>query len=107
MANKDAGNCRPISLLSVCLKIINGVMHVKLIKYLNIKIILHDSQYGFRAGHSCKLVLFETQNNIKNKNQISRIKIKYFISAHTKINKNNMIGSLMTCITKSLFQYTI
>ena len=60
----DASNYRPILLLSVFSTIYERAMHVKLIEHLIKNNILHVSQYGFRAGHSCEHALFEAQNDL-------------------------------------------
>ena len=60
----DVTNYRPISLLSCFSKIYEKVMHKRLINFLEENKILFESQYGFRALHSCEHALLEAQNYI-------------------------------------------
>ena len=60
----DVTNYRPISLLSVFSKIYERIMHTRLVNHLQSNGILHNSQYGFRAGHSCEHAILEAQNKI-------------------------------------------
>ena len=60
----DVGNYRPISLLSGFSKIYEKAMHYRLTKFLNDHNIIHDSQYGFRSGHSCEHALLEAQSRL-------------------------------------------
>ena len=39
-------------------------MQARLVKHLKSQNILFDSQYGFRAGHSCEHALLEAQHHI-------------------------------------------
>ena len=39
-------------------------MQARLVKHLTLHNILFDSQYGFRAGHSCEYALLEAQHHI-------------------------------------------
>ena len=53
-------NYRPISLLYVFSKIYERIM--RLVNHLESNGISHNSQYGFRAGHSCEHAILEAQN---------------------------------------------
>ncbi len=57
-------NYRPISLLSCFSKIFEKIMQERLVSHLKSPKIIHESQYGFRAGHSCEHALLEAQNKI-------------------------------------------
>ena len=50
----DPSNYRPISLTSVCCKILEHIIHRYIIKHLNANRILDTNQFGFRVGHSCE-----------------------------------------------------
>ena len=60
----EISNYRPISLLSCFSKIFEKIMQARLLDHLKSEKILFDSQYGFRAGHSCEHALLEAQNHI-------------------------------------------
>ena len=48
----DMNNFRPISLLSNFSKILEKIVHLRLIKFLNNKNVLSENQFGFRNSHS-------------------------------------------------------
>ena len=50
----DPSNYRPISLTSVCCKILEHIIHRYIMEHLNANRILDTNQFGFRVGHSCK-----------------------------------------------------
>ena len=60
----DTSNYRPISLLSCFSKIYEKVMHKHLSQFMIENNTLYQSQYGFRAMHSCEHALLEAQNCI-------------------------------------------
>ena len=45
-------NYRPVSLLSVVSKVLERVMYVRCIKFIEKHNILYDRQFGFRQNHS-------------------------------------------------------
>ena len=53
-----------LSLLSCFSKIFEKIMQARLLDHLKSEKILFDSQYGFRARHSCEHALLEAQNHI-------------------------------------------
>ena len=61
----EVSNYRPISLLSCFSKIYEKIMQTRLLSHLKSEKILVDSQYGFRAGHSCEHALLEAQYHIQ------------------------------------------
>ena len=50
-------NYRPISVLPVFSKILERLLHSRLIKYFDEKEIISDSQFGFRKGYSTEIAL--------------------------------------------------
>ena len=49
---EDVNNYRPISILPIVSKIMEKLINLKFMKYLNDNKLLHVKQSGFRAGHS-------------------------------------------------------
>ena len=52
-------NYRPVSLTSVCCKIMERIIRDKLVNYLEINKLLSNDQHGFRSGRSCTTQLLE------------------------------------------------
>ena len=65
-------NYRPIALLPCISKILEKIVYNRLISHLNKYQLLNNSQYGFRARHSCEHALIDLHdrllNNINNNN---------------------------------------
>jgi len=53
-------NYRPISLTSIVVKIMERMVHRKIMNFLSEHNKLHSSQHGFRSGHLCQTQLLET-----------------------------------------------
>jgi len=53
-------NYQPISLTSIVVKIMERMVHRKIMNFLSEYDKLHASQHGFRSGHSCQTQLLET-----------------------------------------------
>ncbi len=53
----DLVNYRPISVVSPIAKVFETLLAKRIMSYLEANKILHESQYGFRAGRSCELAL--------------------------------------------------
>lgn len=53
----SAGNYRPISLTSVCSKIMEHVIFSHVASFLSSASFFHPNQHGFRKGHSCETQL--------------------------------------------------
>ena len=49
---QDVNNYRPISILPTVSKIMEKLIYLKFMKYLNDNKLLHEKQRGFKAGHS-------------------------------------------------------
>jgi hypothetical protein len=53
-------NYRPVSLTSVCCKVIEHIIHSHLMKFFEDQNILTDYQHGFRKKRSCESQLITT-----------------------------------------------
>ena len=61
----DPSNYRPISLTSVCCKILEHIIPRYIMEHLNANIILDTNQFGFRVGHSCEQQLISMIEEIQ------------------------------------------
>ena len=61
----ECSNYRPISLLSNLDKIVEKLMHKRLMEFLNEQIILYCKQYGFRNGISTGHAIISLIDNIE------------------------------------------
>lgn len=90
-------NYRPISLLSCFSKIFEKVMHKRLTSFLEQNKILFQSQYGFRALHSCEHALLEAQNCLNlalDKKQIAVLLLIDFSKAFDMVDHNILLHKL-------------
>ena len=55
----DAGNYRPISLLTSIDKVFDYIIFYRMMSFINRNKVLSDSQFGFRPKHSCTYALLE------------------------------------------------
>ena len=62
---KKATNYRPISLLSVLAKVLEGCIHDRLVSYFERKHLFSEAQFGFRKNKSTKTALIKFINNIQ------------------------------------------
>ena len=62
----DCSNYRPISILSNLDKIIEKLMHARLMRFLNENMILYNKQFGFRKGYSTTHAIIDLIENIEN-----------------------------------------
>ena len=60
----DASNYRPISLTSICSKVLEHIIYHNIMKHLNSNNILIENQHGFRANHSCVTQLLTLTEDI-------------------------------------------
>ena len=69
------GNCsipstyRPISLTSVCCKLLEHIIYTHIFSHLNKHQVLCENQHGFRQGRSCETQLLLTINDCKKPRQ--------------------------------------
>ena len=61
----DPSNYRPISLTSVCCKILEHIIYRYIMEHLNANRILDTNQFGFRVGHSCEQQLISMIEEIQ------------------------------------------
>ena len=57
-------NYRPISLTSVCCKLLEHVVHSHIMNHLESYNVLSKYQHGFRKGHSCESQLIQTMHDL-------------------------------------------
>ncbi len=58
-AKSDPGNYRPVSLTSVCCKLLESILRDALMDHLTVNNLLNPSQHGFMPGKSCTTNLLE------------------------------------------------
>ena len=61
----NPSNYRPISLTSICCKIMEHILYHTIMKHLETNNILSDFQYGFRPAHSCETQLISLVEEIQ------------------------------------------
>ena len=75
----ETTNYRPISLLLTISKILEKVIYKRIYSFLNDNHQLYDSQYGFRAKHSCEDAVNELLSNIVKANTQKKKTIAIFL----------------------------
>jgi len=92
-----ASNYRPVSLTSICSKILEHIIHSNIMGHLNNHSILTDKQHGFRRGHSCEsqliLTVQDLASSLDKKSQIDMI-IMDFSKAFDVVPHNRLINKL-------------
>jgi len=63
-SRSNIANYRPISLTSICAKILEHIIYHSIMKHLNQNNILIENQHGFRSNHSCVTQLITLTENI-------------------------------------------
>ena len=59
-----ASNYRPVSLTSVCCKILEHIVHSQIMSHFDKYNIITPQQHGFRKGHSCETQLIQTMYDL-------------------------------------------
>ena len=75
--------------------------HARITKFLKESDTIYKSQYGFRAGHSCKHALIETQNKINRaleRKQIAVLLLLDFSKAFDMVDHGILLCKLEHCI---------
>ena len=111
-----AGNYRPVSLTSVCSKLLEHIKVKHIIKHLELYDILTDCQHGFRSRRSCETQLLTFIQDIA-RNMVhggqTDIVLMDFSKAFDKVPHQRLLvklhyygirGSLLNCISKFLTQ---
>ena len=90
-------NYRPISLLSCFSKIFERAMHTRLTEFIEDNKLLFESQYGFRALHSCEHALLEAQgklNLILDRKQVALLLLIDFSKAFDMVDHQILLDKL-------------
>ena len=75
----DLGNFRPISLLLTISKLLEKVMYMRVYNFLNETHQIYESQYGFRAKHSCEHAIGELLSAITKNMESGKQTISAFL----------------------------
>ena len=74
-------NYRPVSLTSICGKILEHIIYSNILHHLEEYNIIRDEQHGFRSGRSCETQLLTTihdfANNLNNQKQTDTILLDF------------------------------
>ena len=109
-----ASNYRPVSLTSVCCKILEHMLHSNIMRHLDQMNILTDKQHGFRAKHSCETQLIQTihdlAESLDNKTQVDMVIMDFSKAFDTvphkrllhKINNYGITGNAFNWISNFL-----
>jgi hypothetical protein len=92
-----ASNYRPVSLTSICSKVMEHIIHSNIMKHFDQHSILTDKQYGFRRGHSTEsqliLTIQDLAQSLNNKAQVDMI-IMDFSKAFDVVPHNRLLLKL-------------
>ena len=90
-------NYRPISLTSICCKILEHIVHSHVMSHLDTQQILNDAQHGFRKSRSCESQLIQTVQDLANSlnegEQIDAILLD-FSKPFDKVPHQRLLGKL-------------
>ena len=93
----DPKNYRPVSLTSIVVKIMERLVHGRIVNFLNEHNKLIASQHGFRSGHSCQTQLLETVHqwaNTLNKRSSSHVLFLDFSKAFDRVPHRRLLLKL-------------
>ena len=92
-----ASNYRPVSLTSICCKVLEHIIHSQIMNHFNEHSLLTDKQHGFRQKHSCESQLILTVNDLalslNKRSQIDLI-IMDFSKAFDTVPHNRLLNKL-------------
>lgn len=106
-----ASNYRPVSLTSICCKVMEHIIHHHIMGHFDRHQILHDSQHGFRKRRSCESQLIITVQDLAkgldDKCQIDAVLLD-FSKAFDKVPHLRLITAYvaMSCIGYGTFWLT-
>ena len=82
---KDPANYRPVSLTTICCKIMEHILCTNILKHLESNNILQDTQHGFRAKRSCETQLIQTLEDLaKSVNDQAQVDVA-ILDFHSKL----------------------
>jgi hypothetical protein len=93
----DPGNYRPVSLTSVCCKIMESIIRDGLMEHLEKNKLIGSSQHGFLPGKSCSTNLLEFLEKVTREVDEGRpfdIVFLDFAKAFDKVPKNRLLEKL-------------
>ena len=92
-------NYRPVSLTSICSKILEHIIHSQIMRHLNNHAVLTENQHGFRRNHSCEsqliLTVQDLARSLDKKMQID-MAIMDFSKAFDVVPHKRLISKLRT-----------
>ena len=93
----DPGNYRPVSLTSVCCKLLEGLLKTAITKHLLENNLVNPSQHGFMAGRSCCTNLLEFMEEVTRAvDEGALVDVIYldFAKAFDKVPKERLLEKL-------------
>lgn len=94
---KNVSNYRPISITNVFGKVLEKLMHNRLISYFNKFDLLYECQFGFRKGFSTSLAIIDVINMIQNETYNKNFVMAIFMDlkkAFDTVNTNILLFKL-------------
>ena len=76
---QEFNNYRPISLLPCFSKVLEKIMHKKLINYVNKMGILSENQFGFRKNYSTNFALIDLVDKIRRASDNNKVTVGVFL----------------------------
>ena len=99
-------NYRPISLTSICCKILEHIVHSHVMSHLDTRQMLNDAQHGFRKSRSYESQLIQTvqdlANSLNEEEQIDAVLLD-FSMAFDKVPHQHLLGKLQHCWVRGNF----
>ena len=104
-------NYRPISLTSVCCKLLERIIYSNIMSHLNEHNILSDAQFGFRHRHSAELQLLRTVHdlafNLNNRKQTDAILLDFSKAFDKKSSSHSSVQERKSQQPSELSSYLI
>ena len=92
-----ASNYRPVSITSICSKLLEHVIFSNIMDHYDENNILNDVQHGFRPGHSCEIQLIITSpdvaHSLDQKEQVDAVALD-FSKAFDRVPRNRLLHKL-------------